>query len=264
MQSYDSTYLEIFTHSIGACLAYLPKFGKGNEGLNLEAFQEMYANDPLYQWFGLGSPRIYAAHRAAGGITSIYRQIGIACQALFRRILQDQLSLLPEQITWSYEVSTTSGKRRQLALDARINLSDVQDEQKKQRIRGWLDKAASVVELHDSAIQRVNGIVFEIRQGYKSKDSKRQNADLEHAIRAYSEGYLPVIMLFSQQIDRDVARRYQENFWLLLQGELEGEDTKSTYVFCRDIIGYDVAAFFQRNAESIRKEVENVLNQLLS
>lgn len=262
---FDEHYLEIFVRAIRTCLEYRPKFGKSGEaGLDLATFQELYAQDPFYQWLGLDSPLVYTAHKAAGGITSIYRQIGIACQEIFRQIVQDQLALSSEQTVWQYAIPAAGNKQRTLALDARIELADIKDEQKVKNIRQWLDEAGNVVGLTTSAVARLRGAVFEVRQGYKSKDSKRQNADLANAARAYADGYLPVIILFSQQIDNDIARRYRGNAWLLLVGQREGLATTSTYVFCRDIIGYDMAAFFDRRAHAIRAEIEAVLSKLLS
>jgi len=31
----------------------------------------MYRSDPFYNWVGLDNPLMYAAHKAAGGMTSI-------------------------------------------------------------------------------------------------------------------------------------------------------------------------------------------------
>lgn len=38
----------------------------------------------------------------------------------------------------------------------------------------------------------------------------------------------------------------------------------SFYVFMRDIIGYDLSAFFERNQDLLRNEVRIVLEKLLS
>ena len=40
--------------------------------------------------------------------------------------------------------------------------------------------------------------------------------------------------------------------------------TDSSYVFCRDVLGYDLAAFFERNAAKIKTEVEAVLKAILT
>lgn len=103
-----------------------------------------------------------------------------------------------------------------------------------------------------------------MRQGYKSKDSKRQNADVANAANAYAHQYLPVVVLLSTQIDADVAERYRRARWLLLMGYTSGSAWDSTYVFTRDIIGYDLAAFFERNATALWAAVAEILRSLLS
>ena len=59
----------------------------------------------------------------------------------------------------------------------------------------------------------LTGTVFEIRQGYKSRDSKRQNADIANAAAAYANGYLPCAAILSDQIDADVRLRYRSERW---------------------------------------------------
>ena len=85
----DLHYLAIVLDPIRVCARYKPKFGRGakEEGLTLEQFQTLYHSDCFYRWFGLDNRLMYAAHKAAGGMTSVYRQIGIGCEKLFRTIL---------------------------------------------------------------------------------------------------------------------------------------------------------------------------------
>ena len=108
----DDKYLEIVSDALRVCSQYNPKFGRGKKGgYTLDEFQDLYQSDPFYSWFGLDSPLVYAAHKAAGGMTSVCRQIGIACERVFRTVLQDTLGLTTEQANWSYTVpSTTKGK----------------------------------------------------------------------------------------------------------------------------------------------------------
>ena len=72
---------------------------------------------------------MYAAHKAAGGITSVYRQVGIGCQRIFHQMLQDYLGLSPEEAAWSYVVGS-----RKLSLDGRIETDDVKKPEVKERI----------------------------------------------------------------------------------------------------------------------------------
>ncbi len=261
----DERYFTLFATAIRKCLSYKPKFGKGRgSGLAVREFQALYAADPFYHWIGLDSPLMYAAHKAAGGMTSVYRQIGIGSQWIFYQMLQDYLGLSPEQATWSYTIEGTRGKQRKLSLDGRIDVADVADGVARTRVQTWINMVAGEIGLPKDTSSNIKGIVFEARQGYKSKDSKRQNADIANASKAYAYLYIPTIVLFSTQIDSDVAHRYQENLWLLLTGSVHGSPTTSTYAFCRDVVGYDLADFFTRYSPRIKSEVEDVLKTLLS
>ncbi len=179
-------------------------------------------------------------------------------------MLQDCLGLTIEQAGWSYTIENSAGNQRTLTLDGRIDLADISDTDARQRIEKWMRDAGDVLGLPQETLANLKGMVFEVRQGYKSKDSKRQNADIANAAKAYAHLYLPVLLLFSTQIDSDVAHRYRENLWLLLTGTIGDTATGSAYAFCRDVVGYDLADFFVRHSARIRNEVEDVLQTLLS
>lgn len=207
--SNEERYFTLLATAIRKCLTYKPKFGQGRaEGLTVEQFTKMYGADPFYHWLGVDSPLMYAAHKAAGGMTSVYRQIGIGTQWVFYQILQDHFGLSPEQASWGYTVKRGKGKERKLSLDGRIELADIADVTAQHRVRVWISDAAHAIGLPRRTLENIKGAVFEVRQGYKSKDSKRQNADISNASKAYAHLYIPVILLFSTQIDGDVAHRY--------------------------------------------------------
>ncbi len=64
----DDHYLDLIRNALRVCLSYKPAFGRGRgDGITLERFQEVYRADEFYSWFGLDSPLVYAAHKAAGG-----------------------------------------------------------------------------------------------------------------------------------------------------------------------------------------------------
>lgn len=260
----DQVYLQLLLQAIRMCANYRPKFGQGSKsGLTVEEFSQLYGADPFYNWFGLDSPLMYTAHRVAGGMTSIYRQIGIGSQWVLHKILQDALGLSALEASWSYSIPGLTPKERKLTLDGRIPLDAIRTD-RKHIIIEWLSKAAEKLDLESNSIGNLKGAVFEVRQGYKSKDSKRQNADVANASNAYAYQYLPVVTLLSNQIDGDVALRYQRARWLLLRGTTNGSAVDSTYVFLRDIIGYDLSAFFTRNSATLRTEINSVLEKLLS
>ncbi len=262
-----ASYLELILEPIRVCAHYKPKFGQGakGSGVTLAQFQTLYQRDPFYRWLGLDNPMMYAAHKAAGGMTSIYRQIGIGCEKLFRTVIQYSFGLSQEDVTWSYEVPLPSGKMRTLSLDGRVPLARIAEPAKRERFHAWMRGAAATIGVDENVFATLTGTIFEVRQGYKSKDSKRQNADIANAATAYTKAYLPCVVLLSTQIDSDLLLRYRAEKWVVLTG-IEGANNPliSTYDFMREVIGYDLAAFFQRNRETLRAEIDTVLKALLA
>ena len=267
LTSNNAKYLELVLEPIRACAHYKPKFGQGakGEGLTLAQFQTLYQGDPFYSWFGLDSPLMYAAHKAAGGMTSVYRQIGIGCERLFRAVLKDSLGLTATDVTWSYDLLLPSGKTRALHLDARVPLDKIVDEAKRDRFHAWMKRSSEIIGVDSKVFSTLTGAVFEVRQGYKSKDSKRQNADITNAVTAYTRGYLPCAVILSSQIDRDFLLRYRAEKWVVVTG-IEGvrDPLISTYDFIRDVIGYDLGVFLGRNSKKLRAEIDAVLKALLA
>jgi len=266
MTDKDEEYIKIVLDAIRVCAFYIPKFGqRSRSGLTLEQFQELHQKDLFYNWFGLDNPMMYAAHKAAGGMTSVYRQIGIGCEKLFRKIIQDSFQLSEEDATWSYQLNFLDGRKRTLSLDARIPVAKISDAAKRNRFREWINQSANILDVDESVFKNLSGAVFEIRQGYKSKDSKRQNADIANAAVAYTKGYFPCAVILSTQIDDDVFQRYRTEKRSIMTGITGAENPLiSTYDFMRDIVGYDLAAFFERNSSALRMETDNILNSLLS
>jgi len=263
----DEQYVAILLEPLRKCADYLPKMG-GQEEVDLDGFTMLYGADPLYRWIGLDSPLMFAAHKAAGGMTSVYRQLGIGCERIFRQVLRDQLGLTSEQVAWSYEVLPEDikdevherGKPRILSLDGRIELADIQCSMARQRIQEWLYQQCRLLNI----TMKLKGAVFEVRQGYKSADSKRQNADLANAAQALGHGFLPVLTLMSTQINHVVGARYKIGNWAILTGTIGSNNTLySTFDFLREVVGFDLAAFFERNAETLRNGTESVLAALL-
>ncbi len=259
----DEKYLQIFLEPIPKCRYYKPKLGYGQQadGVTLEEFMHIYGADPFYSWIGLNSGLLYATHKAAGGMTSVYRQIGVGCERLFREIILDAAEYNDNTFAqWSYEVKTGSGKTRMLSLDARLEVSVIKNTSVRERLSVWL--AEYCREL--GALQPPgNGVVFEVRQGYKSKDSKRQNADIDNAAVAWANGYLPVFAIFSSQIDTNVVLRYRNSRCGILVGNRSSDPNVSLYAFCKEVLGYDLARFFEENAEKFKSEINSILTALL-
>jgi hypothetical protein len=80
--------------------------------------------------------------------------------------------------------------------------------------------------------------------------------------RAYADAnLLPVIAIVSTQASDVVCRKYRDYRWLVLRGHLVGD--ASTFVFYRDVVGYDLADFLRRNSKAIRREFDAMIKALL-
>lgn len=266
LNSDDEKFLRPILESVRVCAKYKPKFGKGSGGgLELDEFRHLYGQDAFYSWFGLDNPLMYAAHKAAGGMTSIYRQIGIGCEQSFRLVLRHSLGLSESAVNWSYSVIAPNGKRRTLSLDGRIPTIEIGDLARRKKFQSWLTISARQLGVSPDVVSALKGAVFEVRQGYKSKDSKRQNADIANATNAYVNGYLPCAVVLSTQIDTDILHRYRMEKWSVLIGTTgENSSYHSTYDFMREIVGYDFGAFLTRHSNTLRAEVDSVLRALLT
>jgi hypothetical protein len=260
----DKKYVETFLEPIERSRLYKPKFGNAiqADGYTLAQFHNLYGADPFYSWIGLNSDLMYAAHKAAGGMTSVYRQIGIGCERLFRKIIVDQTGYENASLaTWSYSAKTRAGKSKTLSLDGRLECNEIKNLAVKAVVERWI---ASYCKNLSEVIPPKNGVVFEVRQGYKSKDSKRQNADIDNATVAWANGYMPVFAIFSSQIDFDIVLRYQNNRCGVLTGINNNDPNLSLFAFCKDVLGYDLAGFFERNSSTLKECVESVISSLLS
>jgi hypothetical protein len=74
----------------------------------------------------------------------------------------------------------------------------------------------------------------------------------------------PVFAIFSSQIDADIVLRYRNNRSGILIGSHSTNPTVSLYAFTEQVIGYDLAGFFQRNSAEIKYQIHDVIQILLS
>ncbi len=262
----EQRYLNLLLDPLDSCAAYKPKFGTDeDEGVNLDQFKTLYGRDPFYHWVGLDSELMYAAHKAAGGMTSIYRQLGAGCEKLFRAIIQDALLLTEADVSWSYEIDKGDKSKATLTLDARIDAAHItRRPEARARVSDWLKRCGDYLALPSDRTEQLRGAVFEARQGYKSADAKRQNADLRFGLNASAENYLPVVAVVSTQASLAVLRRYRNAKIIVMTGSVSDDDKVSTYAFFRNVVGFELDEFFQRNSDAMRKRSHKILEALLT
>lgn len=258
-----ASYVEDFLRPLRLCLNYKPTFGTGRPIGDLE-FIEIYGEDFFYSAVGLSTHEIYVAHKAAGGLTSFYRQLGIACEVLIRSVLIHELGIPQESVNWNYILASEGSKDSILTLDARVAPAEVPDEGRREIIRNWLLNAAESAGIPPNIASELKGAVFEVRQGYKSADSKRQNADLRFGIHALKSGYLPCVLVFSGQVSEVVIRRYRHAGLFILMGSSRPDINMDTRDFFRDVIGWDLVKWLEVHGDVIRSELSHIIRYLIS
>lgn len=256
-------YVDEFLRPLRLCLNYKPAFGT-SQGVDSLEFLDRFVEDFFYNAVGLAVHEMYVAHKAAGGITSFYRQLGIACEVLTRSVLIRELGLSAEQVKWNYTSPTGGTTDRTLTLDARIAPSEIGDATRRATVEKWLVSAALSAGVEPEISKGLKGAVFEVRQGYKSADSKRQNADLSFGIHALKAGYLPCLLVFSGQVSQVVVARYRQQGLYVLLGCASSQANMDTRDFFRDVVGWDLVQWLSMQGPTIRKELSEILRYLLS
>jgi hypothetical protein len=143
-------------------------------------------------------------------------------------------------------------------------MNEVTDDVKRCRVQAWITESARAVGIDDAIAAQLKGAVFEVRQGYKSADSKRQNADLSFGIHALKAGYLPCVLVFSGQVSETVVRRYRADGMYVLLGSSSSQAHMDTRDFFRDVIGWDLVSWLDKQGDGIRNELESIVKYLLS
>lgn len=254
----DRRYLDYLINAIQAAATKPPQFGLGR-AVTLKEFHEIYGEDPFYAWLGLDSEPLYRAHHAAAAMTSLYRKLGDGCQDLWTALIQDQFGVTRDQAQWKYEIPKPGGKVTTRVLDGYIDILEFPSSGPLDDFRTWLKDAKSTL----GARLNPRGAVFEVRQGYKSQDAKRAGGDVDNAGQIALQSCLPVLTVFSRQLPVPIARRYRASGWLILAGELSDDPLSSTYAFSHEVMGFDLAGFFDANVNELRTETTRVFAALL-
>lgn len=199
-------------------------------------------------------------------MTSIYRQLGIGVERLFRHIIMDEFDLDEHQANWSYTIpATQEAKAKTRNLDGRIDLGMVKDPTSRKRVSDWLDAVKDRIYQQQAQNFPLKGVVFEVRQGYKSQDSKRSQGDTDNGQRALMEQYQMVVAVISMQINDAARTHYLDNGILVMTGDVVSDDPMtSTFAFMKQVIDYDFAGFFERNTDDLRANMHSILEKTLT
>ena len=240
----DERYLAALIEPVQKSRHHRPRFGTETR-IDADSFRSMYGADLFYRTVGLSDPAVYAAHRAAGGMTSVYRQLGIGARDLVRAILADAFGMTTEEATW---------RVRGQDLGCVVSSDCWEETAPWYELYHWLARVG----------RGSRGVALEVRQGIKTGDARRQHSYVEaNAKDAVHRGLLPVLFLLSNQANERVIEGYRDAGWRVLMGDPAGTVEDSSYAFLRTVAGFDLAAFLERHAETISAEVGGIVHGLL-
>lgn len=247
MKNRDEWYLSVLTDPVKATRHCEPLFGRrGQRGVDLDEFQSIYGADLFYRTCGLNDPAVYAAHRAASVMTSMYRQLGKGARQLIRAILCDSFGVTDDEATW---------KVRGQDLGCVV------------RLRGDAGGAADIA-LRDwlSGIDAsFGGVAIEVRQGMKTADARREHSYVEaNAKSAVEQGLMPVLLLLSAQANEAAMDGYRAAGWQVLLGDTNGSIYDSSYGFIQFVTAFDLEDFLIQNHRRIDAEVGGVLRDVFA
>ena len=124
-------------------------------------------------------------------MTSIYRQIGIGCEAPFAEF-SGFSGLTYEDVKWSYTLPKSEGKTRTLYFRYRIPMEKVGDIYRRNIVKQWIRQAALRMEIEPKIAKSLTGIVFEIRQGYEVRTQKDKTQTSQTRRQPTPGGFCPV------------------------------------------------------------------------
>ncbi|MBD2137114.1 type I restriction endonuclease [Anabaena sp. FACHB-1237] len=198
---------------------------------NRDQFQELIANDPAFGYLGLDDERYIIARVGGNLITSLHRKLGDMYEALFIYLLKESFNLTDNEL--HFNVSVKIGDRYQIrSTDGLIT----KDKFNENIPMNWREFA---------------GIGFEIRSCYQIGDSKRIQADYDMSLALKASKILPVMLIFCNTSLKSPVARLSKS-WELYEGI-------NSFNLVNDLTGFNLYDFLNRNSESLKKEIDNIL-----
>lgn len=102
---------------------------------------------------------------------------------------------------------------------------------------------------------RIVGLGFEVRHCYQSADSKRAQADDAMGRYLWLSGYLPVMLIFCNQSNRQIITRYT-GIWLVKEGI-------HAYTVLAELTGFDFYQFLLAHQDQYRETVRRALQRIV-
>lgn len=231
--------------------SYEPAHGRSRqERVPKDRLRAAFTSDPVYSLFALDSAEYIAATLAGGTITSIHRKIGDLYEESVREIFRMSLALSEGEVRYSAHIASGDA-RTQRSLDCFVPLDSLTGSRRSQfrslAVEGFRSFGAK---------PRVTpvGVGIEVRHCYQSADSKRAQADDAMAMHCAVSGILPLMLVFCNQSNQSILRRYRR-VWYLREG-------MESYNLVKACTRFDFYEFLAERKGTYRRYIIDALAKL--
>jgi hypothetical protein len=199
--------------------------------------------DPVFSVFGLTGQEYILAKARGAQMVSLHRKLGDLYQELVCTVFRQTLGLSASDLELEL-VRPSGAEAGRRTLDAKIEFECVATEARTRVESTSRRIAGENTPKYTSLPPR--GLGFELRFCYQIGDAKRINADIENAEDALAMGFLPIMLVFCSISLPDPLDRFRSRSkWFVLEG-------RPAYDLVRELTGYDLFAFLNRERESIQ------------
>jgi hypothetical protein len=226
----------IITENLEKVLSFDPF--KHLEGVQTkEDFARTLESDPAFSPFFLATPKYIAARIGGNLVTNLHRKLGDLYQALFLRLLEEQLQLPKSSLAFTLEIEI-DGRKRRRSTDGMIPHAALQSADR-ERLTALLDLAKV-------------GTAFEVRSCYQIGDSKRIQADRDMALALKALEIEPIMLIFCTTSLKSPVLRLGE-FWRLYEGH-------AAFEFVKTLTDFDLGAFLQQERALIQPIMQRIFD----
>lgn len=218
------------------------------EGAEPKLIEQSLRDDALYGVIFEDIAHKYA-FTALGGrlITSLHRNFGDIIEMSVREIFKVKFDLDGALAQMSLTLKSVE-KRSTRTSDATIPF-DALEAHERSQIQS-LHK--HLLNANHGDANKLKGISYEIRQCYKSNDSKRRTADIDMADLLLANKQLPVMLIFCSSSSPSIITDYRRlSKWIILEGN-------EAFDYVAKLTGFNFKTYLHDKCKLHKKELDKL------
>lgn len=209
-------------------------------------------SDALYGLLFRDISEFYVQSVLGGRITtSLHRNFGDIVEMSVREIFKSAFDL-DDQLAQSSFTLKSIEKRSTRTTDVTLPYTAL-EEKTVGRLRAFHEQLCKrhrrdVEGLHATC----KGVGYEVRQCYKSNDSKRRTADIDMSHLLANKGLAPVMLIFCSSSSASIIQDYNRlSKWLILEGT-------AAFEYVNDVTGFNYRAYLDSKIEKLAPQLRSL------